>query len=143
MKDTKSLTTFYIRKFTLDNFFLVCYWMVDILDLAGSSELGKYYARNIFANLLMRTKLYLDWEEGGQHGFANSRSDLLQFVDLMATPEEYANIGKEDFKEITSIFMRGKKRKAKDKTLNLPKNGNRLHISSDRPPKTATPESLD
>jgi hypothetical protein len=43
--------------------------MEEYLDFDTSTDLGKWYMNEIYANLFMRIKLHLDWLENGMNGF--------------------------------------------------------------------------
>ncbi|EGD94834.1 hypothetical protein TESG_02336 [Trichophyton tonsurans CBS 112818] len=49
--------------FTAEKFFIVFYWAAPIVDYDKSSEKGKWYLRNVYANLAAEVKLYLDLVE--------------------------------------------------------------------------------
>jgi hypothetical protein len=44
-------------------------FMEGYLDFDTSTDLGKWYMNEIYANLFMRIKLRFDWLENGMNGF--------------------------------------------------------------------------
>jgi len=51
-KDVQTLYTYFISKFTKENFLDVFYWMDGYLDVDGSSALGKYYMQSKCLDLI-------------------------------------------------------------------------------------------
>lgn len=105
--------------------------MAGYVQYDGSSALGQYYMRCMFStaiyllyldyanqslptlaiytNLAIEVKLYLDAEETGI-GVLDARNDLLRFYDTIPLHQNFANVDKNDFKELTHRYRNDKKK---------------------------------
>ena len=135
--DSHLLVEYFAKRFTADNFFRVFFCVEGFLDVEASPDLGKWYLRNIYANLMMRMKLHLDWARDGEKGISNSRKDFLAFVKSMTKVEEYQAVTRECFVELAgrvSRQRRGDKEKAK---AQIPEDGKLFHLIGAPPPPPA------
>jgi hypothetical protein len=67
-QDAQVLVEHFPEKCAKENF-AVFLFVEGYLDFDTSTDLGKWYMNEIYANLCMRIKLHLDWLENGMNGF--------------------------------------------------------------------------
>ncbi|KZZ88540.1 hypothetical protein AAP_04863 [Ascosphaera apis ARSEF 7405] len=95
----RHLHEYFYSTFDEDNFYQVLYWLKNVIELEGSSELGKWYAKEIFSNLAVKCKIYLSKVERGDADAASYWEEVKLFWAAQGTNEKLAGVGKEHFKE--------------------------------------------
>lgn len=77
----------FTETFSDTNFYKVFPFLDGHVDIKASTAFGKNYAENMYANLLMRVKLYLDAKKAGSIVGRNSREELFKFIPTMRLDE--------------------------------------------------------
>ncbi|SLM39542.1 hypothetical protein LPUS_10111 [Lasallia pustulata] len=110
--DTNTLLhAVFTKTFNASTFLHVWNYMDQYVDVDGSSELGKYFMKNIYVNLAMEVKRYLNvLESRGPE--ADARKKLLAFYDCIPIANIFKDVDKSDFKELENR-SRGQRRKMK------------------------------
>ncbi|KAI9749067.1 MAG: hypothetical protein M4579_007018 [Chaenotheca gracillima] len=133
-QDIPTLNNFFRSTFSKENFLHVFHFMQGYMEVDKSSDLGKYYLTNIYANLATQCKLLVDKMEKGENGIKDFRHQLLEFFDVMATRKEFDSVTKAEFVE---IFKRSARRRVPKKQKRLADNDTRFHMSAAPPPPPA------
>ncbi|KZZ92220.1 hypothetical protein AAP_02875 [Ascosphaera apis ARSEF 7405] len=81
--------------FDVEDFNYVFYWVKTIVDYERCSTIGKWFLRNVFVNLAVVTKLYLDKVERHDPSAAEMKSQML--MSWERTMSRYEDIRKSDF----------------------------------------------
>ncbi|KAF1816370.1 hypothetical protein P152DRAFT_454635 [Eremomyces bilateralis CBS 781.70] len=111
-------------KFNAQNFLFVWYYMKDYIDVDNSAPLGKWFMKNMYVNMGVYVKSWMDENES-----KDIRERLLQAYDLWALNEAFDDVDKGDFMELSQKFRNERKKKKRDfATIN--KNVHRYRRSS-------------
>ncbi|MCJ1305848.1 hypothetical protein MMC08_008665 [Hypocenomyce scalaris] len=78
--------------------------MDDYLDVKNSTELGQFFMKTIYVNLVIETKLYIDVVKSDE-SIADVRKKLLNFYDCLPLADDFKKVDKSDFKEIQLHFQ--------------------------------------
>ncbi|KAI9746854.1 MAG: tRNA-splicing endonuclease subunit sen54 [Chaenotheca gracillima] len=139
--DVGVLNEFFCETFNKENFLNVFHFMNGYLDVDNSSDLGKYYLRNIYANLAAQCKLLSDRMEKNEPGIRDLREEIGAFFDSMPTKSEFDGVSKAEFAE---IFQRSARRRPQKKIRRLADDDARFKLSGGPPPApTASAETTD
>jgi hypothetical protein len=93
------------QNFNFQNWVFCFYYMKGYIDFDGSSDLGKWYMENMYVNLSLEIKRYLDARET-----KDAREKLLLAYNALALKEAFDDIDKSDFSELAERPQRRKKR---------------------------------
>lgn len=88
-----------------------------IATLSASSRCSSHLNADIYVNLAIETKLYVDTVEINQEAL-DARQRLLRFYDLLLTHENFNDVDKSEFCELTKRY-RNDRKKIKKKDNNM------------------------
>ncbi|KAN0117107.1 hypothetical protein V8E51_003084 [Hyaloscypha variabilis] len=139
--DPEKLVRFFNRRATDDNIFEIFWFMQHYIDMSKTEKLGRYYLERVYENLCMRTKLHLDWLNGGEMGRKNSRDELNNFISELADQDVFKDVTKDEFVEVWKKTSRTKP--SGQKKQKVIKDGDRLFFGSAPPARKSTSSSGD
>jgi hypothetical protein len=116
------------QKFNYQNWASCFYYMKEYIDFEGGSDLGKWYMENMYVNLGLEVKHFLDAGET-----KDARDALLLAYDGLALNEAFDDVDKNDFAELTERYRNAQARKKRNFA-----EANR-HFSITRSPPKKTP----
>jgi hypothetical protein len=93
------------QKFNFQNWAFCFYYMKGYVNFEASSDLGKWYMENMYVNLGLEIKRFID-----AHETKAAREKLLLSYDALALNEAFDDIDKNDFSELAERMQRRKKR---------------------------------
>lgn len=96
-------------KFNHQNWAFCYYYMKEYVDFEACSDLGKWYMENMYVNLGLEAKRFLNAGET-----KDAREKLLLAYDALALNEAFDDIDKDDFVEVTERYRHNQKRKKRD-----------------------------
>lgn len=137
-KDDKLITQYFLKRFSASNFFEIFTMMKNYIDIDAPNTkdfnggFGRWYVRQVYANLCMRIKLYLEYDPK-INGLKDTRSEIFKFIGDMACSDRFNDIERSDFKEI--YITRSRQKAPITRPDDLPKEGERFHILKEAPPK--------
>ena len=97
------------QKFNSQNWAFCFYYMRDYIDFEASSDAGKWYMENIYVNLGLEIKHFIDDDQS-----RNAREELLLAYDILALNESFDGINKSDFVELTERSRRSQRVKKRN-----------------------------
>ncbi|KZZ97145.1 hypothetical protein AAP_00788 [Ascosphaera apis ARSEF 7405] len=127
------LHRYFTSTFDEDNFYEVFYWLKGVMDLERSSELGRWYAKEIFSNLATKCKIYLSKVERGDKDATSYWDEIKLFWASQGTNEKLAGVGKEHYKERVEKPKKSSNKKAKERQNEKIKKLHKEFVVSDRP----------
>lgn len=97
----EGLADMFRTRYTIANFFEAFKFINHYIDLSKSSELARYYTKELYINACSRTKLMMDWQSDLDRKAISphSRESLSDFLQRFPLVADYDQLDKDEFHE--------------------------------------------
>ncbi|KAI9875523.1 MAG: hypothetical protein M1830_008384 [Pleopsidium flavum] len=93
----EAIGLFFAGRFSPENFTTVFPWLHKYLDVRRSSDLGRFYFKNVYANLMAQTVQHLRWLENGKIGDEYDRVALMHTFNGLGMDDIWKDLRARDF----------------------------------------------
>ncbi|KAI5307004.1 hypothetical protein KEM56_005677 [Ascosphaera pollenicola] len=120
MSDPVQLHNYFVNNFTAESFLSVFSFVDGYLDVDNSSELGKYYMREVYANIATKMKLYNDTCALNPREATAEWKEVLELWDMVPQERNFQNVTRREFAEVSTLGLsRGRRITEKQKSRTI------------------------